>query len=378
VTVALRVEGEGEGARFGRIIKARVTRVLPGMQSAFLDIGDEHNALLHARDVVGLEGAIEERLRPGAELAVQVAREGQGSKGAKVTTFLSIPGRLVVLLPQAESRAVSRRIRDEQERERLSLILEGLPAEGMGLIARTAAGGAAESELAAEVELLLRSWEGIRKDIPSLSTPSVIHREAGLLAQLLQEASSHDIERLLFDDESDWLQARELNPTLASRIILRPAPPTLFDSMGLREDVERALRSRVWLKSGGYIVIEETEALVSIDVNTGKYLGRHDLEETALRTNLEAAGEIARQLRLRDLGGVVVVDFVDMASDESRGRTLERLRRGLAEDPARTKVIGMSELDLLQLTRKRARPALGALVTEPCSGCGGRGVVKKL
>jgi ribonuclease G len=373
VTVELRVEGEEDGARFGRIIKARVARVMPGMQSAFVDIGDEHNALLHARDLAGPEGPIEERLRPGGELAVQVSREGQGSKGAKVTTFLSIAGRLLVLLPQDDKRAVSRRIREEEERARLSRIVEGLPAGGPGVVARTAARGAAESDIAAEAELLAGEWEEIRRRISSTSAPGVVHMEAGLLEQLIKEASTGDVERLLFDDERDWLLARDSSPVLAPRTELRPAPPTLFDSMGLGEDAERALRSRVWLKSGGYIVIEETEALVSIDVNTGKYLGGRDLEETALRTNLEAAGEIARQLRLRDLGGVVVVDFVDMASDESRESTLERLRQRLAEDPARTKIVGMSELDILQLTRKRARPALGALLTAPCPECGGRG-----
>jgi ribonuclease G len=378
VTVELRVEGGDDEARFGRIIKARITRVLPGMQSAFLDIGDEHNAILHARDVEGLEGAIEQSLRSGDELTVQISREGHRSKGAKVTTFLAIPGRLVVLLPQVGSRAVSRRIREAEERTRLAAILRKLPADGMGLVARTAARGASGDDIAAEVKLLLHRWEEIRARVSTSSAPGVVQREPGLLEHLLQEASTSDVERLLFDDEGDWLRAKGLAPSLVSRIDLRSAPPTLFDAMGLQEDVDRALRSRVWLKSGGYIVIEETEALVSIDVNTGKYLGGHDLEETALRTNLEAAGEIARQLRLRDLGGVIVVDFIDMATTESRERTMERLQQGLVEDPARTKIIGMSELDILQMTRKRARPAIGALLTVPCPGCGGRGRVKRL
>jgi len=386
-TVELRTEQEPRRALAGRIIKARVTRILPGMQSAFLDIGDEHGALLHARDLV-LPGRvhepgtpIEDRLRQGQELLVQIARERLGSKGAKVTCTISVAGRLLVLLPHSGHHGVSRRISDQKERERLLAILQSLPVENCALLASTAAFGASQGALAGELEALTRTWEEINHSASSMSAPSVVHREPDFLLQLLRGAAAAKLKRIIFDNEDDKRQAlihlREIDPKLAPEVVLHARAEPLFESYGLHEDIEKALRARVWLKSGGYIVIEETEALVSIDVNTGKFLGGTGVEQTALRTNLEAAVEIGRQLRLRDLGGIIVIDFIDMASEESRRQTLEALQQVLAGDSAKTKIVGLSDLGLMQLTRKRTRPSLEALTTSPCPLCRGRGRVKK-
>jgi ribonuclease G len=411
-TVELRVERAHGEAPAGRIIKARVTNILPGIQSAFLDIGTERGAFLHVKDLVlpggsvngsaGIEGEgdeledlaadvagsvspdaaapIEQRLSVGRELLVQVSREPMGTKGAKVSGFLSIPGRLVVLLPSARARGVSRRIGDAAERERLKGILDRLPGEEVGFVARTAAEGAAEADLQADAASLMRTWCEIQDRAAALPAPSVIHRDHGLLLRLLRETPRDGLERIVLDDEEDRAQAlrylQETDPPLATRLELHTGRTPLFESRGLHLDVEKALRPRVWLRSGGYLVIQETEALVSIDVNTGKFVGKRDLEQTALRANLEAAKEIARQLRLRDLGGIIVIDFIDVLAPESRNAIVDALKRRLRTDPARTKIIGLSELGLLQLTRKRTRPAVGTQLTRSCPLCTGLGRIK--
>jgi ribonuclease G len=420
-TVELRVERAHVDAPVGRIIKARVTSILPGIQSAFLDIGTERGAFLHARDLLlpgeTLEGSedqdpdppsterhgddddggspagptrpgvpnrsvppIQDRLAVGRDLLVQITRERLGSKGAKVTSLISLAGRLVVLLPQARNRGVSRRIEDPQERERLRGIVDRLEGEGVGFVARTAADGATEEVVRADADALMSGWCEVQDRAASLPAPSVVYPEPGLLLRLLRETPRGGLERIVLDDEADRRAALaflgDSEPALAANVMLHTGPVPLFESFGLQRDIERALQRRVWLESGGYLVIEETEALVSIDVNTGKFAGREDLEQTALRTNLEATGEISRQLRLRDLGGIIVIDFIDMTAAENRRHLEDELTRLLRADPARTKVLGISELGLLQLTRKRTRPALGAVLTRSCPLCSGHGRVK--
>ena len=342
-----------------------MTNILPGIQSVFLDIGTERGAFLHASDLVlpgepdpsrvapaaedparpGSAGEapapsaarrlppLEDRLAVGRELLVQVSRERLGSKGARVTGFLSVPDRLLVLLPLVPDRGVSRRIEDPGERERLRGILERLPGEGLGFVARTAAAGASEADLRSAAEALIDDWCEIQDRASSLPAPSVIQREPGLLPRLMRETPRAGLERIVVDDESDHAEAREyLNraePELAPVVSLHTGPAPLLESRGLHTEIEKALRPRVWLKSGGYVVIEQTEALVSIDVNTGKFLGRGDLEQTALRTNTEAAREIGRQLRLRDLGGIIVIDFIDMDQAENRRLIVEELGQAL-------------------------------------------------
>ena len=381
-TVEFRVERHRRDAPVGRILKARVTTILPGIQSAFLDIGTERGGFLHAKDLV-LPGEpaehppIEQRLSVGRDLLVQISRERLRAKGPKVTCFLSIPGRFVVLLPQAGKSGVSRRIEEPEERERLSAILGKLPGNGVGFVARTAARGVGEAEIRADAAGLMRTWCEIQDRAERLPAPSVVYREPGLLLRLLRELPHEDLQRVVLDDEEDRNQAlaylREADPLLASRLELHPGPVSLFQARGLHEEIEKALRPRIWLHSGGTIVVEETEALVSIDVNTGKFLGRGGPEETALKTNLEAAREIARQLRLRDLGGIVVIDFIDMLQEENWTRVQQELEEHLKKDRSRTKIVGLSELGLLQLTRKRTQPTLGALLERSCPLCAGHG-----
>jgi ribonuclease G len=411
-TVELRVEREGDAPTVGRIVKGRVTRVLPGLQSAFVDIGQARDAFLHVADLLlpgeqpphdaeamlarmadeeaGEEEAaprstaaaapIQDRLRTGRELLVQIAREGFGHKGPRVTCFVSLPGRYLVYLPQMPHGGVSRRIADPDERARLKAALEGLTEAPGAFIARTAASGVDVSRLRADASRLVATWEACLAAAERALAPCVVHEDLDLLLRLLRDAPRDGLDRVVVEGAEDRERAlaylADVDPGLAARVRLHAGPAPLFESEGLDEDVDRALRPRVWLRSGGTVVIEPTEALVAIDVNTGKYVGRGQLEETVLRTNLEAAEEIARQLRLRDLGGIVVVDFIDMELPESKRRVLEALEAALARDRARTKVVGLSDLGLVQLTRKRTRRGIAASLTRTCPSCAGLGRIK--
>jgi ribonuclease G len=423
-TVELRVEREGDRGAVGRIVTGRVTRVLPGIQSAFLDVGTGRDAFLYVGDLVlpgespseppaeadldlshagdddgedveeGEElvragprprpaarvGPIEDRLREGQEVLVQVAREGIGTKGARVTCFVALPGRYLVYMPQLAFRGISRKIADADERARLRAIVDGLPGSPGGFIVRTAGEGADEFAFRADAAMLRTEWEAIRARAAASHAPTVVHTELDLLLRLLRDAPREGLDRVVLDDPEYQRRAvaylSALAPALAGRVRLHPGPAPLLESHGIGQEIEKALRPKVWLKSGGYVVIQQTEALVSIDVNTGKFVGASRPEETVFHTNLEAAEEIARQLRLRDLGGIIVVDFIDMESPENRRHVLEALEEALRRDRARTKVVGLSDLGLVQLTRKRTRPGVGTLLTRSCPLCGGHGRVK--
>ena len=421
-TVELRVESDQAGPRVGRIFKARVSKVLPGIQCAFLDLGSERQGFLHVRDLLlpgeqpgpppGPEewteyvdlaldprtsreaaadsvdstrpaeprGLIEDRLRAGRELLVQISRESLGDKGPRATCYLSLAGNLLVLFPQLGRCGVSRKIEDPQERERLLGILRRLAGKTVGHVARTAARGVDEAALRADAEELESHWKEIQSRAERLPAPSTLHREPDFILRLLRDRPREGLERILLDDPGQRRRAEEFlaeaEPQLAGRVALHDGPDPLFETYGVTQEIEKALRPRVWLKSGGYVVIEETEALVSIDVNTGKFIGGRRQEETVLRTNLEAAGEIARQLRLRDLGGIIVIDFIDMDLAESRNQVIAKLRDGLRHDPARTAIVGLSALGLLQLTRKRTRAGLGARISRACPLCAGQGRIK--
>jgi ribonuclease G len=420
-TVELRVEREGERGAVGRIVKGRVTRVLPGIQSAFLEVGTGRDAFLHVGDLIlpgetpaeppaetdldlsppgdedGEEGEdlvregpptrpaarmgpIEDRLHEGQEILVQVAREGIGTKGARVTCFVALPGRYLVYMPQLAFRGISRKIADDDERSRLRAILDSLPVSPGGFIVRTAGEGADESAFRADAEMLHAEWEVIEARAAACHAPLVVHTELDLLLRLLRDAPRDGLDRIVLDDRDFHDRAiaylSALAPALAARVRLHPGPVPLLESHGIGQEIEKALRPKVWLRSGGYLVIQQTEALVSIDVNTGKFVGSSRPEETVLRTNLEAADEIARQLRLRDLGGIIVVDFIDMETPENRRHVLEALEVALRRDRARTKVVGLSDLGLVQLTRKRTRPGVGTSLTRSCPLCGGHGRVK--
>jgi ribonuclease G len=406
--VEIRVEDRGDGPAFGDVFKGRVTRVLPGIQAAFVDLGAGHDAFLHAADLhlpgevlpdAGgddgedepdvprrssrrLEGRppLQDRLREGRDIVVQVVRETLGSKGPRVTSFVTLPGRYLVFAPLAPFRGISKRVAEGQERDRLLGIVRGLEPTEAGFIVRTAGRGAPDAAFREDAGRLAATWRRIVDGAARAPAPAPLHREPGLYLRALRDAPRSGLDavivegRALHEEGTRYLQG--LDPALASRVHEHAGPGLLFDDEGVHAEIEKALRPRAWLPSGGTVVIEPTEALVSIDVNTGKNVGSARPEETILKTNLEAADEIARQLRLRDLGGIIVVDFIDMERAEHRTRVVEALTAALARDASRTKVVGMSELGLLQLTRKRTRPGLRSSLTSACASCAGTGRVK--
>jgi ribonuclease G len=384
--VELRAEQDDDEVHSGCIVKGRVANVLPGIQSAFLDIPGDRSVFLHASDLSAYgeqkpSVPIQDRLREGNEVVVQVVREGRGGKRARVTCNLTIPGRMLVLVPNIARNAVSRRIPDYDERARVQQILEELPSDECGWIARTSAEGADEQLLGLEAERLLDAWRDLRKRTAELPAPAILLPEADLLTEILRDSPTGSLSGIFFDNLDDRQRAldflRNVDPVAASKLRLHVGEVGLFEAEGVNAEIDKMLRPRVWLKSGGYLVIEETEALVSIDVNTGKFLGKGDFEQTVLRTNREAAREIARQLRLRGLGGIIVVDLIDMRSDEDRREVVSVLEKELRRDPARTRVVGISDLGLLQLTRKWSRSGVAHQLTRPCGECQGQGRVRQ-
>jgi ribonuclease G len=394
----------------GNIYKGRVVRVLPGMQAAFVDIGLERAAFLHASDVrtvpedlpatltedgdgadpgVEFEGRrrartprrpIEEQIKKGTDLLVQVAKEPIGSKGARVTSYVSLPGRYLVYMPTVAHVGVSRRIEDEEERKRLRDIVDGLgPLEG-GLIIRTACEGISKREIVADVRFLTKLWERIRGQAEDVTAPSLIHSDMDLVLRTVRDHFTNDVERLLLDSPSEHARVQDfvthLMPRLASRVELHDGATPLFDHLGIENQVTKALERRVWLKSGGYIVIDQTEALTVIDVNTGRYVGKRTHEETILKTNLEAARAVIDQVRLRNIGGIIIVDFIDMEEAANRKKLLDTLNEAVRRDRARTNVLTLSELGLVEMTRKRTRENLQAILCSPCPYCAGQGRVK--
>ena len=402
----------------GNIYKGVVTNVLPGMQAAFVDIGLAKDAFLYAGDYTANLGAedqappveeessdvdegegegeaesdveaaprrqavapIEEMLRKGQEVLVQVSKESLGSKGARVTSFVSIPGRYIVYMPQSRHVGVSRRIHDDAERDRLRAIVKGMPAQSGGFIVRTVAEGKGDEELAADIQFLSRLWAQVLTRSESAKAPSLLHAEMDVTFRVVRDLFSPEIEEFLVDSPSAYEKclefATQLVPQLADRVKQWDKDAPIFEATGIEREIEKALRRRVWLKSGGYIVIDHTEALVAIDVNTGKYVGKRDFEETVLKINLEAATEVVRQIRLRDLGGIIIIDFIDMERAEHRDQVFKALTRALADDKARTNVLEISELGLVEMTRKRVRQSLQSLFCAPCPTCKGSGVVK--
>jgi ribonuclease G len=399
----------------GNVYKGVVTNVLPGMQAAFVNIGLAKDAFLYAGDYIAslTEGAvppsddepadleegdgegegdalpeprrpaaapIEELLRKGQEVLVQVSKESLGTKGARVTSFVSIPGRYIVYMPHSRHVGVSRRIHDDAERDRLRAIVKGLPAQPGGFIVRTVAEGKGEEELAADIQFLSRLWSQVQARFESARAPSVLHAEMDVTFRVVRDLFSPEIEEFLVDSPAAYEKcvefATQLVPQLADRVKRWDKDAPIFEATGIERELEKALRRRVWLKSGGYIVIDHTEALVAIDVNTGKYVGKRDFEETVLKINLEAATEVVRQIRLRDLGGIIIIDFIDMERPEHRDQVFKALKRALADDKARTNVLEISELGLVEMTRKRVRQSLQSVFCAPCPTCKGSGVVK--
>jgi ribonuclease G len=411
--VELRVEEGGDDLAVGDVLKGRVSKILPGIQAAFVDVGAGPDAFLHAADLqlpeeappeVGSVDAedpepedelevikkprrasrpgppLQDRLKEGREIVVQVARESLGSKGPRVTSFVTLAGRHLVFAPHVPFRGVSRRVVEQDERDRLRAIARGLAPAGAGFIVRTAGRGAPEASFQADAAWLAATWREIERRASRTAAPARLHADAGLFLRSLRDAPRVGLDAVVIEDpelfETGRAYLADLDPALAGRLRLHEGPVPLFDEQGIHAEIERALHPRVWLRSGGTVVIEPTEALVSIDVNTGKNVGVARPEETILKTNLEAAREIARQLRLRDLGGIIVVDFIDMEAADHRRQVVDALTAALQRDHARTKVLGLSELGLLQLTRKRTRPELRSSLMRPCPSCSGEGGVK--
>ena len=376
----------------GNIYRGRVVRVLPGMQAAFVEIGLARTGFLHASDVLpppgsvppppGAERNIRDLLREGDTVLVQVVKDQLGTKGARLTTFITMPSRYLVLLPLEATLGVSGRIASEDERARLKSLVGSLAeaTPGRGYIVRTAAEGVGEASLKADLEFLNRLWDVVWRQAQAARVPSLVHQDLPLAIRVLRDLVTPGTQKVRIDDETACGELREfaasVMPELSARIEFYPGPRPIFDLYGIEEEIKRALDRKVELKSGGYLVIDQTEALTSIDVNTGGFVGHRNLEDTIFRTNLEAAVAIARQLRLRNLGGIIIIDFIDMTEESHRRQVLEALNAALAGDGARPQVADVSPLGLVQMTRKRTRESLEHLMCEPCPTCAGRGHIK--
>jgi ribonuclease G len=367
----------------GSIYAARVARVLPGMQSAFVDIGLERAAFLHVADIREHgEKPIEKILSEGQPVLVQVAKEPIGTKGARLSTQISIAGRLLVYLPHDPHIGISQKIEDESGRQQLREKLQQLvPAdENGGFILRTLAGSATDDELRGDLEYLRNLWNTIRERSLAGEPPRLLYQDLSLAQRVLRDMVSAGTERVIVDSRETFQKlaafAESYMPRVRGRLEHYAGERPLFELYDVEAEIERALSRRVELKSGGTLVIDQTEALTTIDVNTGGFVGSRSLDETIFKTNLEAAQAIARQLRLRNLGGIIVVDFIDMQAEEHRAAVLEELKRALARDRTRTTVNGFSTLGLVEMTRKRTRESLAHVLCEPCPTCDGRGAVK--
>src|SRR3972149_2365560 len=384
----------------GNVYKGKVVRVLPGMQAAFVDIGLERTAFLHVTDIYKVfdefediaseaeetrerpsrHAPIQDVLKEGQELMVQVAKEPIGSKGARVTSHISLPGRYIVFTPTDDHIGVSRRIENEKERRRLKDIVVGLRPPGAGFIIRTACEGMKEDDIKSDMDFLIKLWGEILKKREKLSAPYLLYQEPDLTLRTIRDIFTADIDKLIIDDRAEYERAirfaEDFLPELRERIELYESHEPIFDAYGIEIELADASSKKVWLKSGGYIVIDQMEALTAIDVNTGKYVGKKSSEETVLKTNMEAIKEIVYQLKLRNIGGIIVLDLIDMAKASNREKVYNALKEELRSDKARTNILKISELGLIEMTRKRVRESITQLICEPCPYCEGNGMIK--
>jgi ribonuclease G len=400
----LYIERERELGIVGNIYKGKVIRVLPGMQAAFVDIGLEKAAFLYVADVLDemeqverhIDGddspeeqgdeqplalpPIEELLSEGQELLVQISKEPISTKGARITSHISLPGRHLVYMPTVDHVGISRRIECEEERERLREIVEEMRSEGTGFIIRTVSEGKSAEDLRHDMDFLVSSWENLSRGLDQIKAPELIHSDLDVTSKVLRDILTEDVQRIVVDDQDEYEKIvrflRTFMPRLNYCIELYKGKEPIFDSYGLEVEISRALGRKVWLKSGGSIIIEQTEALTAIDVNTGRYVGKHNLEDTILKTNLEAVKEIAFQLRLRNIGGLIIIDFIDMEKEAHREKVHAVLEEALKNDKNKTNILKISELGLVEMTRKRVRESIGRTLCEPCPYCEGKGYVK--
>jgi ribonuclease G len=417
----IQIERVRERSMAGSICKGRVARVLPGMQAAFVDIGLEKAAFLPGADFYPLnadeyalsegrddasariepaadaaedvDGAgkpvhrrqrvlppIEERLSKGQDIIVQISKEPMGTKGARITSNISIPGRYLVYLPLSGQIGISRRIASEDERQRLREAVEAVMPESGGIIIRTACEGVSKREIQSDLRLLRKLWTRLSRKGETLPAPAVLHQELDVVLRTIRDLSAADVTRIVVDNRRDYQRILdfidEVMPRWRPRVELYEHIEPIFERYGIEAQIAKALERKVWLKSGGYIVIDHTEALTAIDVNTGRFVGKTDQHETALRTNLEAARVIVDQLRLRNIGGLIVLDFIDMENADHRKAVLSALTEALKTDKARANIVGLSELGLVEMTRQRTRESLAQRLCEPCPTCAQRGHVK--
>jgi ribonuclease G len=414
--VELFTERRGTSDISGNIYKGRVQRVLPGMQAAFVDIGLNQAAFIYVDDVVldnyhesltcdevsrnakakreaelnlldedgesdddeGFARAkIEDLLVEGQEILVQVAKSPIGTKGARITSHISLPGRFLVLMPTSSHIGVSRKIEDEFERTRLREMVSELRCDQLGYIVRTASEGISKEKLAQEMDFLKNLWTTTQKKYLHAPTPNLLHQELNVSLRAVRDLLIHEAEKLIIDSETGYQAILNFLDTFMSNlkdsVELYKGLEPIFDQFNLEGDISRALKRKVWLKSGGYIVIEHTEALTAIDVNTGRFVGKHNLEETIVKTNLEAVKEIAYQIRLRDVGGIIIIDFIDMERKSNQEKIFNALNEAFRKDRSKTHILPMSEMGLIQMTRKRTRKPLTRLLCEPCFYCEGEG-----
>lgn len=387
---------EREERVVGNIYKGRVSNVLQGMDAAFVDLGLERNAFLYVGDILfedtsksrdgeaparrtSRDVRITDLAKPGQEIFVQVVKGPRGTKGARVSTKVSIPGRYLVLMPDADHLGVSRKIEDVRERERLRRLAEQIQPKGFGVIIRTEAEGRSDTEIRQDLEYLVRSWQAIMEKNKRAHAPALLHKDVGIILKTIRDLFGSDTDRLVIDSREEFEKIvdtlEQLAPELVDRVALYDEPEPLFSRFNLEEEIEKLLRRKVWLRNGAYLLLDTTEALTTIDVNTGKFVGTSSLAETILKTNLDAVDEIARQLRLRDIGGMIVLDFIDMSSSQDRHKVMRALEHAFRKDRTRIKIAHISPLGLVEMTRKRTSEAVTDVMSHTCPYCQGRGRV---
>ncbi|WPD24346.1 MAG: Rne/Rng family ribonuclease [Candidatus Electrothrix aestuarii] len=394
------LERPSEKGLVGNIYQGKVVRVLPGMQAAFVDIGLERTGFLYVDDIdmsmsqladgelsypspvrnTPTNPAIEDMVKEGQTILVQIAKEPIGSKGARLTCHITLPCRNLVFMPLTDHIGISRKIEDEEVRDELRQKIERLRPEGTGFIVRTVAENVTAAEIEADMEFLLLLWDDIRSHAQRAVAPSLIYKDLDLVLRAVRDLFTESVNELVVDSQS--MHERLLNfvmtfaPKLKSRIVYYDSEVPIFDAYGIEVNVGRAIDKKVWLRSGGYLIIETTEALTVVDVNTGRYVGKNNLNETIFKTNMEAVEEIAYQLRLRNIGGIIIIDFIDMEIEQHRDELYDTFQEAMRKDKNRVNILKVSEFGLVQMTRKRSSESLSQLMCEPCFYCGGEGIVK--
>ncbi|KPL01606.1 MAG: hypothetical protein AMJ90_07470 [candidate division Zixibacteria bacterium SM23_73_2] len=397
--VELWVERPENERMVGDIYKGEVKAVFPGMQAAFIDIGTEKNAFLHLSDITQpkkldileefpkrkrkkTHSKIEELLKKDQKILVQVIKEPMGTKGARVTTSLSLAGRYVVLAPGENHIAVSRRINEYEEKKRLKKIVSELKPESFGLIVRTVARGKEKKDFRSDIKALTKLWGRIKKKADKKKAPELLHQDIGMVFSVMRDLLSPQVRDVVIDSKKEFKRIhsylRVIAPAMRSKIKLYSKDIPIFDFYNIESQIDRMLERKVWIKKGAYIVIDQTEAMVTIDVNTGRYVGKSDQPSTILQANLEAAKEIARQIRLRDIGGLIIIDFIDMDSKEDRRRVYDEFRTALKADRSKFSLLPISDFGLVEMTRERVRPSLIFTLSDPCPVCGGSGRILSL